>query len=91
MNLEISLAEMKEILNEIKKKPEGIFKMMREDIKESVGEYLSSIMKMELSDFLKREPYERKEDESEPNYRNGYYNRNFTLKKIGEVSVNVPI
>ena len=90
MNLEISLAEMKEILNEIKKKPEGIFKMMREDIKESVGEYLSSIMKIELSDFLKREPYERKEDESEPNYRNGYYNRNFTLKKIGEVSINVP-
>lgn len=90
MNLEISLAEMKEILNEIKNKPEGIFKMMRDDIKELIGEYLSSLMKIELSDLLKREPYERKESELKPNYRNGYYGRNFTLKRIGEVSVSVP-
>ncbi len=90
MNLEISLAEMKEILNEIKNKPEGIFKMMREDIRELIGEYLSSLMKIELSDLLKREPYERKESELKPNYRNGYYGRNFTLKRIGEVSVSVP-
>jgi transposase-like protein len=90
MNLEISLAEMKEILKEIKNKPEELFKMMRKEIKESVGEYLSSLMKIELSDLLKREPYERKEGELEPNYRNGYYGRSFTLKRIGEVSVSVP-
>jgi hypothetical protein len=46
MNLEISLAEMKEILNEIKNKPEKLFKTMRKEIKESIGEYLSSLMKI---------------------------------------------
>ena len=90
MNLEISVAEMIEVLKEIKGKPEELFKMMRKEVREGIGEYLSSLMKIELADFLKREPYERKEDEPEPNYRNGYYGRSFTLKRIGCVSVSVP-
>jgi transposase-like protein len=45
-------------------------------------------MNAELSHFLGRKPYER--GEGEVNHRNGSYDRNFTLKGIGEVQVKVP-
>lgn len=51
------------------------------------------MMQAELTHFLGRDPYERKECEGEgdsPNYRNGSYGRKFTIKSIGEVSVKVP-
>jgi putative transposase len=62
--------------------------MIRVDLRESVGRYLSEMMNVELSDFLGREPYERKDEEV--NYRNGSYSRRFTLKGLGEVGVKVP-
>ncbi len=45
-------------------------------------------MRAELSHFLGREPYERKEGET--NHRNGSYGRLFTMKRFGEVAVEVP-
>jgi len=53
-----------------------------------VGGYLSEIMRLELTRFLGRKPYERVKEEA--NHRNGSYPRNFTLKGIGEVPVKVP-
>jgi NAD(P)-dependent dehydrogenase (short-subunit alcohol dehydrogenase family) len=41
-------------------------------------------MEMELTHFLGRKPYERKEEE-DPNHRNGSYDRSFTLKGVGPV------
>ena len=38
-----------------------IFDMIRIDIKEIAGDYLSELMKAELTYFLGREPYERLE------------------------------
>ena len=52
-----------------------------------VGQYLIGLMKAELSHFLGREPYERKE--ADGNHRNGSYPRKYTLKGIGKVSVQV--
>jgi putative transposase len=79
---------------EIQQNPEQIFQMVRLDVKEIVGRYLSEMMNAELTHFLGREPYERKDaGEAEPgaaNYRNGSYVRRFTLKGIGEVSTKVP-
>jgi putative transposase len=49
---------------------------------------MTAIMNAELSHFLGRKPYER--GEGEVNHRNGSYDRNFTLKGIGEVQVKVP-
>ncbi len=88
MKLEITVAEVKEIFKEIQEQPEKLFEMMRLDIKEIAGEYLSALMKAELTHFLGRGVYER--GEGEVNHRNGSYDRNFTLKNIGEVRVNVP-
>lgn len=88
MKLDITVAEVKEIFKEIQEHPEQIFEMMRLDIKEIASRYLTALMNAELSHFLGRGPYER--GEGEVNHRNGSYDRNFTLKNIGEVRVSVP-
>jgi len=88
MKLEITVAEVKEIFKEIQEQPEQLFEMMRLDIKKTVGQYLTALMNAELTHFLGREPYER--GNGEVNHRNGTYDRNFTLKDIGEVQVKIP-
>jgi putative transposase len=54
----------------------------------AVGDYLSEMMKLELTRFLGRQPYQRREVESD--HRNGSYPRRFALKGIGPVAVKVP-
>ena len=88
MKMEISVAEAKELINEIRQQPDSIFEMIRHTVKENVGKYLSDLMDTELTGFLGRGRYERIEGES--NHRNGSYGRKYTLKGIGEVDVTVP-
>jgi len=88
MKVEISVPEVVNIFKEIQEQPERIFEMIRVEIRENVGEYLSELMKVELTRFLGRESYERVE--SDVDHRNGSYGRHFTLKGIGEVGVKVP-
>lgn len=88
MKVEISVPEVMDIFKEIERQPERLFEMIRVDIRESVGQYLTELMNSELTDFLGREPYERKQ--GDVNHRNGSYDRSFTLKGIGEVKVEVP-
>jgi len=89
MKIEVSVPEVVSIFKDIQNQPEKIFEMIRVDIRESVGEYLSRLMGLELIHFLGRERYERVEGET--NHRNGSsYDRGFTLKGIGKVEVEVP-
>jgi len=88
MKMEITVTEALELINEIRKQPSDLFEMIRADVKESVGRYMSELMDAELTDFLGRKRYERIEGDS--NHRNGSYARKFTLKGIGKVSVSVP-
>jgi len=88
MKLEISVPEVVEIFNEIQQAPEKLFEMMRLDIRKIAGEYLSSLMKAELTIHLGRDRYER--CRIEVNHRNGSYPRSFTIKGVGEVKVKVP-
>lgn len=88
MKVEISVPEVVSIFKEIQEQPERIFEMIRVEIRENVGGYLSELMKVELTRFLGRESYERVE--SDVDHRNGSYGRHFTLKGIGEVGVKVP-
>ena len=87
MKLEITVSEVKEIFKAIEK-PEQLFEMIRFDIRETVGEYLTAMMNADLTQFLGRDFYKRGGDEV--NHRNGSYDRNFTLKGVGEVKVKVP-
>lgn len=88
MELQVSVSEVVEVFKAIQAQPERLFKMMRVQIRESIGEYLSELMQVELSQVLGRERYER--GAGEVNHRNGTYPRRFTLKGIGQVAVKVP-
>jgi len=88
MKVEISVPEVVSIFKEIQEKPEKIFEMIRVEVRENVGEYLSELMDLERTRFLEREWYEH--GQGDVNHRNGSYPRNFALKGIGEVQVEVP-
>lgn len=89
MKMEITVAEVFDLINEIKQQPDSLFEMIRTNVQETVGQYLSSLMDTELTQFLGREKYERSTGEGK-NHRNGSYARKFTLKGIGEVDISVP-
>ena len=88
MKVEISVAEVVNIFKEIQEQLENLFEMIRVEIRDNVGEYLSSLMEVERSEFLGRQWYEH--GQGDVNHRNGSYPRNFTLKGIGKVNVRVP-
>ena len=88
MKVKISIPEVVSIFKEIQEQPEKIFEIIRVEIKDNVGQYLSKLMDMELTHFLGRKWYEH--GQGDVNHRNGSYGRNFTLKGIGEVQVEVP-
>lgn len=88
MELQVSVSEVVEVFKAIQAQPDRLFEMMRVEIREKLGEYLSELMKVELSQVLGRERYER--GEGNVNHRNGAYSRHFTMKGIGEVEVRVP-
>jgi putative transposase len=88
MKVEVSVPEVVEMFKEIQTQPEKLFEMIRGDIRETVGSYLSNLMNIDLTRFLGRAWYEH--GQGEVNHRNGSYDRSFTLKGIGEVEVKVP-
>ena len=88
MKMEITVTEAVELINEIHKQPDSLFEMIRETVKENVGQYLTELMETEMSHFLGRARYQR--IDGKHNHRNGSYHRNYTLKGIGPVNVKVP-
>lgn len=88
MKIEINVPEVVAIFKEIQTQPQKIFEMIRVDMRQVVGRYLSEMMTAELTHCPGRELYERKG--ADPNYRNGSYERDFTIKNIGKVAVKVP-
>lgn len=88
MKVEVSVPEVVSLFKEIQEQPEQLFEMIRVEIRENVGEYLSKLMDLELTHFLGREWYEH--GQGDVNHRNGSYDRNFTLKGIGEIKTEVP-
>jgi len=88
VKIEISVAEVVQVFKEIQEQPEMVLEMVKADMPQVVGGYLSEMMRLELTKFLGRHPYERMEEQS--NHRNGSYPRRFALKGIGEVPVHIP-
>ena len=88
IELSINVPEVREFIKDIVEVPGRIFEIMRFNVRETVGRYLSLLMESELTFMLGRERYERTKEAI--NYRNGAYHRLFTLKGIGQVRVRVP-
>jgi putative transposase len=88
MKLEVTVSEIADIFKEIQQRPSQLFEMIRLDIREVVGKYLTTMMNAELTHYLGREPYQRVAEAA--NHRNGAYGRSFTLKGVGKVHVDIP-
>lgn len=89
VKLSINVPEVRNFIKDLAETPGKFFEMIRHNVQDSVGKYLSALMDAELTFHLGRERYERKE-ETRVNYRNGSYQRHFTIKGIGGVLVRVP-
>jgi len=88
VKVEVSVAEVVQVFKELQEQPGKILEMVRTEMPQAVGAYLSEIMRLELTRHLGRQPYQRGDEGS--NHRNGSYPRRFALKGIGEVPVQVP-
>jgi putative transposase len=88
MKMEITVPEVIDLIKEIRKEPGSLFEMIRSNVQETVGRYLTSLMDTEMTHFLGRKPYERCEEDK--NHRNGSYDRKYALKGIGSVNIKVP-
>jgi hypothetical protein len=56
VKLEITVAEVKEIIKSLPEQPQQFFEMMRSDIQQAVTAYLDAVMRTELTDWLGRVP-----------------------------------
>ncbi len=88
MKLEVTVSEIADIFKEIQERPGQLFEMIRLDVRDAVGKYLTAMMNAELTHYLGREPYVRVRGNA--NHRNGSYGRGFALKGVGEVHVEIP-
>lgn len=88
MEIKISVPEVVSLMKEVQENPARIFEMVTMNVQKDVGDYLTNLMKAELTHVLGREEYERRKGTT--NHRNGSYPRNFCIKGIGEVAVRVP-
>ena len=59
MKLDLSVAEVVQIIEEVQQPPGKVLEMIKTDIPKAVGGYLSEVMQVELTRFLGRKPYER--------------------------------
>ncbi len=87
MEIKISVPEVVNLIKELQEKPSRIFEMVAMNVQKDVGNYLTNLMKAELTHILGREAYER--SKGDVNHRNGSYPRDFCIKGIGEVAVKV--
>lgn len=92
INVTVDTSELKTFVQNLPQLKEQIFDLMNLDLRKASAEYLETLMNMELSVFLGRDRYERKTSVSTTsrNYRNGYYQRTFAVKNLGELSIRVP-
>ena len=59
MKLEVTVAEIADIFKVIQERPEQLFEMIRLDIRDTVGKYLTDMMETELTQFMGRDAYVR--------------------------------
>jgi putative transposase len=92
INVTVDVSELKAFVKNLPEQKDKIFELMKLDIRKVSADYLGSLMNMELSVFLGRDRYERKTTVSTTsrNYRNGFYQRTFAVKNLGELSIRVP-
>lgn len=92
LNVSLDLSEVREFAKNLPKLKENIFEIMNLDTKRIAKDFLETMMSAEISLFLGREKYERQTlvAVKSRNYRNGWYNRSFCVKGIGQIEMRIP-
>lgn len=92
LELKINPNELKEYVKTIPNIKDQFFDLVRMDVKEAATEFVNGIMDTEFKLFIGRDKYERQSIVSikDRNYRNGHYERTFSVKGLGRLSIKVP-
>lgn len=92
LNVSMDLSEVRDFAKNLPSMKENIFEIMNLDTKRIAKDFLETMMSAEISLFLGREKYERQTLVAikSRNYRNGWYNRSFCVKGIGQIEMRVP-
>jgi putative transposase len=81
----------KETFANVMQNPEHLFEMMQLDLKQIAEATICGMLKAELTTFLGRQSYHHGDKKpASVNYRNGYYDRKFAVKNLGELQIKVP-
>lgn len=93
MKTEANVPEVKEIFKEIMEAPEKMFELFRIDMRAACERAVTELIKVELTQFLGREKYQRDTDNlpegEKKNYRNGSYPRSYTVKNVGTLDIEI--
>jgi putative transposase len=84
-----NVPEVRELFKSVMAEPERLFEMMEFDMREIAERTLSEMLQYELTLHLGREKHVRATKE-QTNRRNGTYPRQYTVKNIGELEIDVP-
>jgi putative transposase len=86
-----NLPEVAEVFKIVMEKPEKMFEMLNINLKERAEIAISELIKLELTEFLGRQKYERISEGKKVGYRNGYApSRKYTAKGLGTIRIKVP-
>ena len=85
---DVNVSETMETFKVILAEPEKMFEMLSVDFSRAAERAVTELIKLELTDFLGREKYERKTGKDK-NYRNGSYKRTYTVKNLGTLNFEV--
>ena len=88
--LTLKVSDAINYFKEVRENPAKLYDNVRKSVAVTVKEYLNALMEAEITLCLGRRPYQRKTLVAEKSYRNGHYERSFTLKGIGKISLKVP-
>lgn len=84
-----NVPEVRELFKSVMAEPARLFEMMEFDMREIAERTLSEMLQYELTLHLGREKHVRATRE-QTNRRNGTYPRQYTVKNIGELEIDVP-
>lgn len=91
LQLAVNLSDLKAFAKQLPDLKDGLFPLMRLDLKQTATDFLNDLMDAEFNLFIGRDPYQREPIEvSSRILRNGHYQRSFAVKGLGKLLVKVP-
>lgn len=91
LQLSVNVSELKDFAKQLPDLKEGLFSLMRLDLKQTATEFLNGLLEAEFTLFLGRDRYQRSlVAVTSKSLRNGHYQRSFAVKGLGKLLVRVP-